>query len=530
MAASRRMRSVANPSVSDRDYSESIASFVGKERLNDVLGPTLASAMHHVTPTMVVRASRLIESLLRKGLSNGVIYPTRFEAALRMHCRDLPVEFNPDVYAHRATEHVRHLFAMLREFHREGKDPRSTRSKTSSFKRACTSSDNVIVKSLVDLMTDDNFASQPCESSQFLQHAGLAESLTDDTRFDVEKLYVVPRLQLPAALPLPAVLQLPALKLPAASDLDDHGYPKIFTAVTKCNMLSGRSASSMHTSVSALTDRSNASIASTVMYDSDNSPVTGKADVASTAMYDSDGFPVISKATDAAVARQPSTPPPLMDRSVTRMNKKGEVTVMNSKGEKVEAAVIDRTEDENSDSDDGIVLDPKPRRRKKKAIATKLAKKKLAKKAVKKRMKKPAAAPNPVTKRPAAAPNPVTTKPVEKAKIQTKSIVVSPTTPNKQQHQLCGVTPDKADRKDVKVLELAKPRMTGPTNENAPRCELTAYEVQADGSEKRVCVWTARVAAWDGDLAADMARVKEAILKGGMTKESCLAMRDLMRK
>ncbi len=432
------MRSVANPHVSDRDYCDCITAYVGKEKLNDMLGPHLAQQMHQVTPVMVVRSSQLVENLIRKGLTNGVIYPTRFEAALKMHCRTLPLEFNPDVYAHRATEHIRNVFALLREVKRDSQGPGTKRSKTSAFKRACSTSDNIIIKQVVDLLTDDNFTSSAPWS-------------------DMDPLHDIGRAR------LAPIEDLPKLQLPAATDLDALGYPKIFTDKSVfMTVLTGRSASSVQTLHSAVPTCSD---------------VPGTCcSVASTTLYDSDGFPIIDDAKKLGCSAEKGMEQQRL--AVPRY------------------VVIDRKQDENDDSSDAIVLDPKPKRRK--AAALGVAKKK-----------------------------PAAHKPVRAPKMKTKAAVIE-TTPFKKPYKApVEVTPDKDDHKDVQILELTRPKLTGPTNETHPRCELTAFEVQADGSLKRVCIWTSRVSSWGESLRADMESIKNAILAGGMTKQSCVAMRGL---
>eukprot|EP00959_Pyramimonas_sp_CCMP1952_P333765 6989631-Pyramimonas_sp.AAC.1 len=71
--------------------------------------------------------------------------------------------------------------------------------------------------------------------------------------------------------------------------------------------------------------------------------------------------------------------------------------------------------------------------------------------------------------------------------------------------------------------------MAGPTAESDPRCELTARGCRADGSLRRVCIWSARVRLRGDSLAADMRKMHAAIDGGTMTKQKCLDMRDRMK-
>lgn len=238
MAGLRRDRAVANPEVSDRDYTECIEEFVKNSALHHVLGPRLATALHTVTPNMVVRLCPLIESLIRKGAKNGVIYPTRFEACLRATCPEIPKEYNAAVYIHKATEHLRHTLAMLREMKREEQpcNSHAKRSKTGAFRRSCNSADMIIIKGLLGKMCDDS-----------------------------------PSVDTPAPTPLvdDHRIQVPKLSLPSATDLDEEGYPLIFKqSASIMAMISNRSAGSN------FSDRP-PSMASTAAYDEEGFPILG---------------------------------------------------------------------------------------------------------------------------------------------------------------------------------------------------------------------------------------------------------------
>eukprot|EP00959_Pyramimonas_sp_CCMP1952_P400163 8384302-Pyramimonas_sp.AAC.1 len=243
MAGLKRDRAVANPEVSDRDYTECIEEFVKNTALHHLLGPRLATALHTVSPNMVVRLCPLIEALIKRGAKNGVIYPVRFEACLRATCPQFPKEYNAAAFIHKATEHLRHSLAMLREMKREEKPgaAASKRSKTGAFRRNCTSADVLIIKGLLEKMSDDSVAEDP-PVPPLLDDGGAQEAGGHHG------------------------VHIPTLQLPSASDVDEDGYPTIF--------------------------KKSASILALISNRSAESNLSGPApSLASTAVYDEHGFP-----------------------------------------------------------------------------------------------------------------------------------------------------------------------------------------------------------------------------------------------
>lgn len=78
-------------------------------------------------------------------------------------------------------------------------------------------------------------------------------------------------------------------------------------------------------------------------------------------------------------------------------------------------------------------------------------------------------------------------------------------------------------------LILYEPRMSGPTNEKNPRCELCA--VAYDSCKKvRVHVWTTTKATWGPSMVSDMKKVMKAIASKKMSKIDALALCDKLRK
>jgi hypothetical protein len=205
-----------------------------------------------VQPHHVIRISALILSLVDKGCRNGVILPSRFELAVRHHATGLPTGSNADVWVIKVTDHVRLCFGMLREFlfEQNADQVDRRRSKTSPFKRACTSSDTLFVNSIVSRMTMD----LPAPST-----TSLADSPSSGTG-SCKASQASPAFA-PTSLPK---FTAPILHLPDADELDEKGIPLIFAK--------GRDVMDM------LSARSNTSVATSV---------------AETELYDTDGFPIL---------------------------------------------------------------------------------------------------------------------------------------------------------------------------------------------------------------------------------------------
>ena len=87
--------------------------FVGKGGAGRILG-SFHSALHKVTPSAVIRCAPLIQQLLGAGCTNGVIFATRFEVALKRTVTRHNTAKCPALWAAQITEHVRLCMAMVR--------------------------------------------------------------------------------------------------------------------------------------------------------------------------------------------------------------------------------------------------------------------------------------------------------------------------------------------------------------------------------------------------------------------------------
>ena len=109
MAPNKRDRAQANSAVTDADYERVLLSVASRRAWHDILGPTLVTGAHQVLPHMVTSASGWIAELIQAGCTNGVIWPARFEMALRRNASTLPAKTNVELYIAQATDHMRHI-------------------------------------------------------------------------------------------------------------------------------------------------------------------------------------------------------------------------------------------------------------------------------------------------------------------------------------------------------------------------------------------------------------------------------------
>ena len=75
---------------------------------------------------------------------------------------------------------------------------------------------------------------------------------------------------------------------------------------------------------------------------------------------------------------------------------------------------------------------------------------------------------------------------------------------------------------------LSEPRLSGPTNEANPRCELVAKQI-VNGHPKRVHVFTLTKNGFGADFHDVAKRVYNAIQGGGVNKEAAIQMREAAR-
>jgi len=117
--------------------------------LEGLIGP-LAKDFSRITPAAGVRVSQFLESLIEKGLKNGVLFTSRMELAIKATA-SVPKGKNADLWATEVTEHIRLAFAMLRQMILD-EDPAVKSRKSASFKRSCGSADVMVLSAVKDKM------------------------------------------------------------------------------------------------------------------------------------------------------------------------------------------------------------------------------------------------------------------------------------------------------------------------------------------------------------------------------------------
>ena len=121
----KRRRSLANPAVTDVHYHECVRDFCKRETIIDQLGSALPHELYRITPGAIMRVAPLLLSLVAAGCKNGVIFPSRFETAVRRSLtgsKHVPARRSAELYANQVTEHVRVCFALIRGLFTEEED------------------------------------------------------------------------------------------------------------------------------------------------------------------------------------------------------------------------------------------------------------------------------------------------------------------------------------------------------------------------------------------------------------------------
>jgi len=148
-------RSVANPTVGVKEYITALTTFktVGQFACLDDVVPKMTSESRGVRPADIIGLARLFEYLLLNGSSNGMIYPSQFEAATVRFLAEHPLRTTtlaPEIFAHRFTEHVKVCFSMLRLLQME--DSQVTAKvrfpKTGGFRKNVTTAEWIVLKGL----------------------------------------------------------------------------------------------------------------------------------------------------------------------------------------------------------------------------------------------------------------------------------------------------------------------------------------------------------------------------------------------
>ena len=217
--ASKRERSQANPLVSESDYEAALVKVSKIRPWHAMIGPEPVSAVHQVLPFHIIAAHSWLDALIEIGCWNAVIWPSRFEYALRRQSSKLPAEYNVEQYIAQATDHMRMLMGLLREHKLEDLSPcAKKRRKTGTFRRACTNSDYIVVNALLAKLR---------MVAKLDGRLGRCSAVAPA----VSPVVSVLSAHRPSAAASPVV---PVLDLPAAHELDARGYPLIFAMQLRC--------------------------------------------------------------------------------------------------------------------------------------------------------------------------------------------------------------------------------------------------------------------------------------------------------
>ena len=68
----------------------------------------------------------------------------------------------------------------------------------------------------------------------------------------------------------------------------------------------------------------------------------------------------------------------------------------------------------------------------------------------------------------------------------------------------------------VDTIPMKNPRISGPTSETPPRCELVAF-VSYEGKEKRIHVFSSTTRAWGPTLHGDIIEIRDTIVSKSLT-------------
>ena len=166
---SKRPRQCANRNVRESDYVDCLKSVAGKMGIEQALAP-LVSESYRLTPLHVVRCAKLLDSLIDKGVQNGVILPARCQVAVKSLLGK-----GGDLMATHITVHIQLCFGMVRQMKldEETAAGRARTRKSGTFKRLCSAGDRIIIDALVkkivlsrnDLADDgaEEAGSEPCQ-------------------------------------------------------------------------------------------------------------------------------------------------------------------------------------------------------------------------------------------------------------------------------------------------------------------------------------------------------------------------------
>ena len=213
-----RLRARTNGEVRELDYHEVLVSVTKHRTWIELLGPVLVNKEHQVKPHMVVSASTWISALMQRGISNGVIWPARFESSLRRQGAAIPVGVDAEQYIAQACNHFRCMLQVLRDMAHEespAADP-NKRRKTTSFRKEMKSSEHIVINALVGMLElDGSRATSPAVPS------------ISETSFDVPAKKSVSATSTAISVSIP----IPSLTFPknlfSADFLDTLGMPAV---------------------------------------------------------------------------------------------------------------------------------------------------------------------------------------------------------------------------------------------------------------------------------------------------------------
>ena len=140
----RRWRSLANKDISLQDYKQAFKAFLSAPPAVDIrtkFGPVLISDSRQLTPAMFCSCKPLLESLLTRCLSSGVVQTWKFQEALLQVLSAQPAwhddEHHIDATVEAVKLHVQACFRMLRDvrFEQDHTDAERRFPRSGGFRR-----------------------------------------------------------------------------------------------------------------------------------------------------------------------------------------------------------------------------------------------------------------------------------------------------------------------------------------------------------------------------------------------------------
>ena len=163
----KRQRSVSNLNVGVREYLSALMSWRSQhsgQSYQQLLGPTWCREIRQVTPHSLSRCYGLLNALVEVGVHNGVLFPSKFEVALKESIvRDpsaLSASSNHATIITDISDHIRVNFGMVRQlaFEDDEMPCRRRYCKTGVLRRMATASELVLINNLIRKMNFDENA------------------------------------------------------------------------------------------------------------------------------------------------------------------------------------------------------------------------------------------------------------------------------------------------------------------------------------------------------------------------------------